>query len=56
MGERSLYNYVFFVDCIGDVATQDLHTGVFQFHIGKTAKKYLERICNILKDKQITFA
>ena len=33
--------YVFFVDCIGDVATQDLHTGVFQFHIGKTAKKYV---------------
>jgi hypothetical protein len=39
--------------------TQDLYTGSFtpfSFILSKTAKKYQERICNILKDKQRTFA
>ena len=38
-----VFVYVFFVDCICDVATQNLYvleTGVFQFHLGKTAKNY----------------
>ena len=46
MGEMSLYMYIL---CGLDLrrlrrrSTQDLvdlHTGVFQFHIGKTAKNY----------------
>jgi hypothetical protein len=32
-----VFVYVFFVDCICDVATQYLQTGVFLFHVGQTA-------------------
>jgi hypothetical protein len=37
----SVFVYVFFVDCICDVATQDLHAGVFQFHIRQNRKELL---------------
>jgi hypothetical protein len=58
MGEmdvkRTLYMYSLWIA----FPTQGLHKIMesFSFILGKTAKKYYERICNILKDKPRTFA
>ena len=39
----SLYMYILCGLDLRRRSTQDLHTGVFQFHIGKTAKNYTRK-------------